>query len=81
MEFLASVLNCDSGGSILRYRFGCSLEDTRVLIPFVQESPYRVVKNQETGKFGVIGFDSTMLKWEPAPMKNEIRAGFLTKEN
>ena len=61
MDFMASILRCDEGGSIVRFQFGRSLNSTRVLLPFIQQSPYIIKENK------VIGFDSDLLKWEPLP--------------
>ena len=66
MEFMASVLKCDSGAIIRRYCFGKSLNGTRIPLPFVQESPYIVKQDCETGIIGIVAFDPGVLKWEPA---------------
>lgn len=61
----ASVRICDKGGSILRYMFS----EEGILLPYIPELPYEVLKDEETGKFAITGLLPGMLRWEPAPVE------------
>jgi len=40
-----------------------------ILLPYIPELPYEVLKDEETGKFAITGLLPGMLRWEPAPVE------------